>query len=241
MLTKTSRFIRIIYFTFVMLFGTHAIVLVLSPIWIICTLFFPRNIPRFKVCFGRLLFVILIKQIHISGFENIEKENRYLIVSNYPSGYVGFVLMMLFPEASIIVHSFMGNVPIVSAMLTRYGFIYAYKQGFRRIRRFTRLINVISQNSSIIILPEGKSSRDGRIHEFKRGFIHILRHNSLDLVPVTLNGFNKLKPMGRPYLDPDANLEVVIHKPINTSTIKTINDKQLTIMVLDSIKSSYKP
>lgn len=135
----------------------------------------------------------------------------------------------------------MDKVPIVSAILTRCGFIYAYKQGFRKIKDFTRLTNLRGQTSSIIILPEGKSSRDGRIHEFKRGFIYIARHNSLDLLPVTLNGFNKLKPMGRPYLDPDTALEVVIHKPVTTPTVKALDDEQLLWIILGSIKDSYKP
>ena len=155
MLAKTRRFIRIVYYTFVMFFGTHAIVLVLSPIWIVSTLFFQRMTPRLKVCFGRLLFTILRKQISVSGRENIKRRNRYLIVANYPSGYAGFVLMMLFPKASIVAHSYMSRVPIISTMLARYGLIYAHKQGFRRIKHFTRLINIVSQSSSIIILPEG--------------------------------------------------------------------------------------
>jgi len=224
-----------------MFFGTHLIVLALSPIWMVCILFFQEKIPGFKVLFSRLLFNILRKQITVSGLENIEKRNRYLIVANYPSGYAGFVLMMLFPKASLVVHSFMNKVPVINLMLARYGFIYAYRRGFRRIKQFTRFINERSKNSSIIILPEGKSSRDGQIHEFKRGYIHILRHNSLDLLPVTLNGFHKLKPMGRPYVDPDTDLEVIIHKPVNTSTIKALNDVQLHTMILDSIKGSYEP
>ena len=241
MLFKIKRFIRIIYYTIVMFLGTHAIVLLLSPIWMISTLFFPRIIPIFKTCFGRLLFVILRKRINVSGLENTERGNNYLIIANYPSGYAGFVLMMLFPQASLIVHSFMSKVPMISTMLVRYGFIYAHRQGFKRMKHFTNHINARSQIGSIIILPEGKSSRDGMIHEFKRGFIHILRHNSLDLLPVTLNGFYKLKPMGRPYLDPETALEVVIRKPVNSSTIKTLNDDQLLTITLDSIKDSYQP
>jgi len=97
------------------------------------------------------------------------------------------------------------------------------------------------ENKSIIILPEGGRSPDGQIHKFKRGFIYILRHSSMDLVPVSLRGFYQLKPLKRPYLDPDVDLEVVIHNPIDHSTIENMSDKELLKLTIDTIRGAYRP
>jgi len=99
----------------------------------------------------------------------------------------------------------------------------------------------IIENKSIIILPEGGRSPDGRIHMFKRGFIYILRHSSMALLPVTLRGFYSLKPMKRVYLDPDSELEVVIHKPVSHSDVKSLNDEVLLKLTVDTIEGAYKP
>ena len=47
----------------------------------------------------------------------------------------------------------------------------------------------------------------------------------MDLLPVTLCGFYRLKPMKRVYLDPDAHLEMVVHKPVGHSLLATLDDE----------------
>jgi 1-acyl-sn-glycerol-3-phosphate acyltransferase len=190
--------------------------------------------------FGRLLFAILNKKVAISGQNNINTGKRYLIVANYPSGYAGFVMMMLFPEASILVHAFMSRVPILSNLLKRNGFIYACRGGYIETRNTIREMARRYQ-TGLIILPEGKPTPDGRIHEFKRGFIHILRNSPLDLLPITLNGFFTLKQFMRFYLDPDAELEVIIHIPMSQSVITGMNDEQLRKETTSMIECDYRP
>ena len=63
----------------------------------------------------------------------------------------------------------------------------------------------------------------------------------MDLLLVILRGFYCLKPLKRLYLDPDVDLEVVIHKPINHFVVESLNDKELLQLVLDTIQGSYKP
>jgi len=221
---------------------THALVLAFFLIWLMLSLFSPEKITKIKKDFCTLLFKILNKEIVISGLNNIESGKHYIIVANYPSGYAGFVMMLLFPEASILVHGFMSKVPVLSSLLKRSGFIYARRRGYKEIRNVIREMLRTVQAGSLIILPEGKPTSDGRIHEFKRGFIHIVRNSSLDLLPITLNGFNKLKPFfNRFYLDPDTQLEVIIHKPIVQPIIKSMSDEKLSKKVMNIIKSDYRP
>jgi 1-acyl-sn-glycerol-3-phosphate acyltransferase len=89
--------------------------------------------------------------------------------------------------------------------------------------------------------PEGARTLDGKIHRFKRGFLYILRQSSLDLLPITLNGLYKLKPVKRLYLDPDAELEMVIHTPINNSVARQMTDEALLTTVHSLINSVYQP
>jgi len=63
----------------------------------------------------------------------------------------------------------------------------------------------------------------------------------MDLLPVTLSGFYRLKPLKRPYLDPDSDLEIVIHKPIDHSVVQGLENERLLKLTVETIKELYRP
>ena len=149
--------------------------------------------------------------------------------------------MNLFPDASILVHSFLSRVPVVGFLLKSTGAIFVQQKQFGKTKQSIDEMLKQGENKSIIILPEGGRSPDGLIGTFRRGFIYILRHSSMDLLPVTLRGFYSLKPLKRPYLDPDSDLEIVIHKPINRSIIENLDNEILLKLTVETIKEAYRP
>jgi 1-acyl-sn-glycerol-3-phosphate acyltransferase len=235
------RLSRILVYTVSMYLVTHLIVFFfLFPVGTPLIILDPRNGYRIKKSVTGLLFTIIGQRLKVPGLENLEPGKNYLIVSNYPGSYAGFALMNVFPEASIFVHSFLSKVPIVGFLLKSTGATFVQRKRFGRTKRTIDETLKRIEKKSIIILPEGGRSPDGRIRKFRRGFIYILRHSSMDLLPVTLRGFYGLKPMKRVYLDPDSDLEVVIHKPIIHSVIDRLNDEALLKLTVDTIEGAYK-
>jgi 1-acyl-sn-glycerol-3-phosphate acyltransferase len=220
---------------------THLIVLFfLFPIGIPLIVLNSKNAHRMNKSVVGLLFKIIDQRLKVHGLENLEPDTNYLIISNYPGSYAGFALMNTFPEASMLVHSFLSKVPVVSFLLKSTGATFVQWKRFGKTKQaIDKMLKHVDK--SIIILPEGGRSPDGRIRVFKRGFIYILRHSSMDLLPVTLKGFYSLKPMKRVYLDPDSELEVVIHKPINHSMSESLNDEALLKLTVNTIERAYKP
>jgi 1-acyl-sn-glycerol-3-phosphate acyltransferase len=236
------RLSRILVYTISMYLVTHLIVFFfLFPIGAPLIIFDSSNAHRIKKSVTRLLFIIIGQRLKVLGLENLEPGKNYLIVSNYPGSYAGFALMNVFPEASMLVHSFLSKVPIVGFLLKSTGATFVQRKRFGRTKHAIDETLKHIEKKSIIILPEGGRSPDGRIRKFKRGFIYILRHSSMDLLPVTLRGFYGLKPMKRVYLDPDSDLEVVIHRPINHSVVESLNDEVLLKLTVDTIEGAYKP
>lgn len=239
---KVRRFSRILVYTISICLVTHLIVFFyLFPIGTVRIIIDPKKGPQIKKDITGLLFTIIGKRLKVLGFENIDPEKNYLIVSNYPGSYAGFALMNMFPDASILAHSFLSRVPIVAFLLKSTGatFVQQRRYGKTKLAVDESLRRIGSR--SAIIFPEGGRSSDGSIHEFKRGFIYILRHSSMDLLPVTLRGFCTLKPMKRPYIDPDSDLEVLIHKPIYHSTIESLNNDSVLKLTVKTIKEAYRP
>lgn len=237
---KCKRILSITYYTFIMYFVTHLIVILLVPFWFVCTWSSQDMIYKFKMRFGRLLLTIIDKHVAISGLDKIQRDTRYLIVANYPSFYTGFILMSIFPQTSILVHAFMSKIPLISPMLQRNGFIFAQRKNYRKTRQTLFTIINETKNGSIIILPEGKRTPSGQIYPFKKGFAYIARHSNLDILPVTFNGFYTLKPVNRHYMDHDTDLEVIIHNPICYSTIEPLSDREISMKIRNIIENSYK-
>lgn len=221
---------------------THLIVfLFLFPIGVPLIIVKPKTGYRMKKIITGLLFAIIGQRLEVHGMDNIESGKDYLIVSNYPGSYAGFALMNVFPRASMVVHSFLSKVPIVGFLLNSTGATFVQRKRYGRTKQ--KVDETLRQRAgeSIIILPEGGRSADGRIHEFKRGFIYMVRHSSMELLPITLNGFYRLKPLKRPYLDPDAELKMIVHKPINRSIIDSLNNEKLVELTVETIKGVYIP
>jgi len=236
------RFGRILVYTISMYLVTHLIVFFyLFPIGTVRIIIHPENSYHIKKSITGLLFTIIGKRLKVLGLENIDPGKNYLIVSNYPGSYAGFALMNVFPDASILVHSFLSRVPVVGFLLKSTGATFVQQKRFGRTKRAIDETLKQIENKSIIILPEGGRSPDGSIHTFKRGFIYVLRHSSIALLPVTLRGFYSLKPLKRPYLDPDSDLEVVVHKPISRSTVESLNNERLLKLTVETIKEAYRP
>ena len=193
---KLRRFVRILAYTISMYLVTHLIVFFyLFPVGTARIIINRNNGYPIKKRVTGLLFTIIGQRLKVLGLENLEPGKNYVIVSNYPGSYAGFALMNVFPEASMLVHSFLSKVLIVGFLLKSTGATFVQQRRFGRTKRAIDETLKHIEKKSIIILPEGGRSPDGLIRMFKRGFIYILRHSSMDLLPVTLSGFYGLKPM----------------------------------------------
>jgi 1-acyl-sn-glycerol-3-phosphate acyltransferase len=237
-----KRFFRIIIYTFSIYVVTHAVVFTMLPAGIILVARDREKTVRIIKRFTDILFRIVGKEITISGMENFEQGKRYIIVANYPSFYAGFALIRLFPNASVVAHGFVSKVPLFGKFLERIGTIFVNPKRMKStVRAIGTGIGETHESGSIIIFPEGHRTPDGVIQRFRRGFIYMLRQGSFELLPVTLNGFYRLKPVNRLYIDPDAEPEVVIHRPISSSETCKMNDRELLEKTVAVIKSVYTP
>jgi 1-acyl-sn-glycerol-3-phosphate acyltransferase len=233
---------RIVLFTLSLYIVTHIVAFSMLPLALVLSeLGRMSELQRLKVRFAKTVFQIVGQEIHISGLEHINPETRHLIIANYPSGYALFALILLSPNASFVAHEFISRIPLLGQVMKKFGTVFVNAE--RPIKAFHDIDKALEKGVSndIIIMPEGQRSSDGKIRPFKRGFVYILRHTGLDLLPVSLNGFYKLKPANRIYLNPDTKLEISIHDPISNEMVKEMSDGELIELVEGVIKGQYKP
>jgi len=234
-----KRFIRVMFYTFSMYVMTHILVFILLPIGIIMVAIAPASIPKLKKFFTGLLFRIVGKRLRVSGLDHLEEGKQYLIISNYPSFYAGFAMINVFPEAAVVAHAFIKKIPLLGFFMKRIGTIFVNPSKGKRSAHAIDMGLSKQEARSIIIFPEGERSPDSSIHRFKRGFIYILRSSALDLLPVTLSGFYRLKPIKRMYLDPDAQPKIIVHSPLKNMEARRMSDKELLETATNIIQSAY--
>ncbi len=236
-----KHFLRIIFFTMSLYIGTHIVAFSILPGGLILGALGEMSaMQRLKVWFAKTVFRIVGQRCHVTGLQQINPQAHYLIIANYPSGYALFALMILFPNASFVAHEFISHIPLLGQIMRQMGTIFVNEK--HPIKSYHEIDRALERGltNDLIIMPEGGRSPDGDVRHFKRGFVHILRHSDLDLIPITLNGFYKLKPANRIYLDPDTDLEVLIHEPICRAMVKKMSDKELIEKVECTIKERYR-
>ena len=99
------KIIRIFVFTLSMYIVTHLFVFVTLPFAILISYIDKERLPTLKQWFVKFLFAIVGKEMKVSGYDNVNPDHAYVIVSNYPGFYTGFALIGIFPRASVVAHA----------------------------------------------------------------------------------------------------------------------------------------
>lgn len=94
-----------------------------------------------------------------------------------------------------------------------------------------------AKNRTVAIFPEGTRTLDGKLNSFYRGFIHLLRATENDILPVTLNGFYKLKPKNRFSIHFGSRLAMIIHPSMDGRKLARLSDNEIMNRVIDVIES----
>jgi 1-acyl-sn-glycerol-3-phosphate acyltransferase len=95
-----------------------------------------------------------------------------------------------------------------------------------------------SEGHTIAIFPEGTRTEDGKISDFYRGFIQVLRASEINVLPVTLNGFFVLKPKNRFYINFSSRISVFIHEPLSRESLIDKDDAEIISIIKNIIESS---
>lgn len=181
---------------------------------------------------ARSVFPIMGKRLHIKGREQFDKNKKYILLANHASMFDIIAITAFFPRVAWFGHERLLKVPVFSKMLRMTDYIPMTMANIRNTRRMVEQLIEKSSSRTIAIFPEGTRTLNGKINPFYRGFIYLLRASETDILPVTLNGFYRLKPKNRRHINFGARLEVIIHAPIAGKELVPLEDKE----IIDRIK-----
>ena len=188
---------------------------------------------------AKSVFLIMGKKFKVFGKENIIKGERYILVANHASLFDIVAITSFYPGISWFGHERLLKVPVFNHLLKIMDYVPFKEPNYRNTKQMINQLIYKSKYQSVAIFPEGTRTLSGKINQFYRGFIYLFRTRDIEILPVTLNGFYKLKPKNRFYINFDSKLDVVIHKPIRREELLGKNDFEIIETVKTVIESAY--
>ncbi|MCC7146699.1 MAG: 1-acyl-sn-glycerol-3-phosphate acyltransferase [Phycisphaeraceae bacterium] len=93
------------------------------------------------------------------------------------------------------------------------------EQGQADLAAMRQGIEVLKNGQAVLIFPEGTRSLDGRIGPFASGIMLLIKRARPTVVPVVVDGAQKLWPRGRKLPKPLGRMAVSIGQPIAADTL----------------------
>lgn len=188
---------------------------------------------------AKSVFIILGKKFRVTGKENIDLDKRYILIANHGSLFDIVAIMSFYSGLSWFGHERLLKIPVFGKFLRMTDYIPFKEPGYKNTKKMIEQLKQNSEHQTVAIFPEGTRTLNGKINHFYRGFIYLFRNMELEILPVTLNGFYKLKPKNRSYINFDSKLEVIIHKPIQRESLLDKEDCEIIETVRSVIESAY--
>jgi len=169
----------------------------------------------------------------------MEKDKRYILIANHASLFDIMAIMSFFPGVSWFGRERLLKIPLFGQILKMTDYIPMKPANIRNTKEMLHHLIQKSSGMTIAMFPEGTRTLDGQLNRFHKGFIYVQRASGLDILPVTLNGFYRLKPKNRMAINFKAPLSIVIHKPVKNEELKNKKDVYLISRIKDVIESAY--
>jgi 1-acyl-sn-glycerol-3-phosphate acyltransferase len=198
-----------------------------------------KNIVKYMIRFwARTIFRISGKKVHITGKENIRKDLHYVLVANHSSLFDIVAIVSVIPDIAWFGHERLLSIPLFRRILLLTDYIPMRKANVKNTREMVDRLIEKSKTLNIAIFPEGTRTLSGKINDFYRGFILLLRSSEgIDVLPVTLNGFYEFKPKTRYWIDFGSRLEIIIHEPLQREKLIVKTDIEIADVVRRTLES----
>jgi len=199
-----------------------------------------KNLVRFlSMKWAKSVFILMGTKLSVKGEENIDKNKRYILISNHASLFDIVAIMSFYPEVAWFGNERLLRIPVFGLFLRMTDYVPFKEPTIRNTRHMLKQLMEKAKDLSVAIFPEGTRTADGKINPFLRGFIYLFRTRNIDILPVTLKGFYDLKPKNRFYINFSSRPEVIIHEPVSKEALSNMNDNQIINTVRAIIESAY--
>jgi len=135
-----------------------------------------------------MLAYLLFFRIRVWGVERVPRQGGFILASNHASFLdppaVGVALarqVRFFARRSLF------DVPLVGRLIASWRAV-PISRGASDIAAIRQAVDVLRRGQGIVLFPEGTRSNDGRVGEFRPGFVAVAARARVPIVPVAVHG-----------------------------------------------------
>lgn len=180
-------------------------------------------------------------RVKVTGRENIDQTQSYVIVANHQSQYDIFVLYgWLGIDFKWVMKQELRKVPGIGIGCEKVGHIFIDRSNHEKALASLRAAKEkIVNGTSVIFFPEGTRSRDGSLGVFKKGAFKMAVDLRLPILPITIVGTRDILPTDTVDLFPGC-ARMIIHKPIDIAGYTDDNLDELVDRARGIIESGLR-
>jgi len=211
-------------------------VLVFDALFFALTLLFLpdrfRNGTALNTASALLLKTAGVK-VQVKGMENVLKEKPQIFVANHESWFDSFVLSTVLPvPVTFASKKEMFKVPVYSYIMRRLHFICVDSERAREaVNSIDDATVVFGSGLSLVVFPEGTTSRTGELGSFKRGAVLLAAKARVPIVPVTIIGTRKIRLRESPWIHFGVQVGIKISEPLDAYSMDR-KEQQKTVKLI---------
>jgi 1-acyl-sn-glycerol-3-phosphate acyltransferase len=173
---------------------------------------------RVSIAFLRLLYR-LYNRWEVSGREHVPDRGGVLLFANHTSYADPPIVGPACPRAvNFMAKSELFRLPVLAPFIRRTH-AFPVQRGTADQRALRHALQLLKDGEVLLIFPEGTRSPDGRLLPFEAGAAFVALASGAAVVPVGLEGADRLLPRGVPLLLP-GKLRVAFGPPVELSDLR---------------------
>lgn len=189
----------------------------------------------------RHLFIIVLKlcgvKTETEGLENVDENQKYLIVSNHQSIFDIPVIGAALPlNIRIMAKKELSRFPVFGPMLLLYDFVLVDRKNPRNGVRDLKKAVKLMKDYSFLVFPEGTRSKDGTVGKFKTGGTSLAFDGRVNILPVALTGVDQIMKPGD-LIVKSGTVKMKIFPPVSIQPGETRKDvtEKLQVMISEYV------
>jgi len=181
-----------------------------------------HNIAAWWGRFSAKLFGI---KIEVTGSENYNPEQNYLVISNH-AGMADIPLLLGTMKLNLrfVAKEELGKIPIFGNVIRQAGYVLIKRgQSREALKSLMQAAEVLKSGRSVHIFPEGTRSVDGKLLPFKRGAFLVAQKGGAPVLPVTILGSQLITPKKSLKIN-KGKIRIIISPPLQASRFKNVEE-----------------
>ncbi len=180
---------------------------------------------------GRAICHLTPVSVEISGTENLDKNQSYVIAANHQSQYDIFIIYgWLKTDFKWVAKQELRKLPFVGFALDKMGHIFIDRSNRQEaIHSLDAARNKIRNGISVLFFPEGTRTKTGEMGAFKKGAFKMTLDLDLPVLPVSIIGTRDIMPTKSFYIRP-GKVKMIIHPAIEIEPYKNDGNEVIKLM-----------